>query len=407
MRRPHGEAGLRTGRISGSMEGNVGNGRDKVCFVFGFHRSGTSALAGALARLGYGVGDFDNVASHENPRGFYEHPEFRAINESALAACGSAWWDASFEPTILQASGEALAPVLKRAEAFLDNVLERDNGPLLLKDPRAMQLMGFWEPLLTARRVESQRVVICREPSACVASQMRRFSQNPIFYAALAEEAAVYALWAAYHVNWLRCDPCRSAVFVRHDALVLEPYEILEALVDALGIRADRRSIESAAESILPALNRSADEGGGGRWREMADAIFAALPSVPVAGFDLNLVSKLEPVRAAEASCQLLLTPLASPAAELRDANWMRLLISQLLSEGPDPAAAKRDEDVIGDVKQRLLFRRTIGVWYRLSLALRRDSVAELIGAEILRLNPAADWVRRTLPSTRGDHDSI
>jgi hypothetical protein len=51
------------------------------CIVLGSGRSGTSMVAGALAKAGYFMGDRLYPARDANPLGFFEAPEINSINE--------------------------------------------------------------------------------------------------------------------------------------------------------------------------------------------------------------------------------------------------------------------------------------------------------------------------------------
>lgn len=72
-----------------------------VLNILGFHRSGTSALAGQLNALGFPLGFENDERSDENPKGFFEHPLVRSINERALEQLKSAWFDWSLTPETL------------------------------------------------------------------------------------------------------------------------------------------------------------------------------------------------------------------------------------------------------------------------------------------------------------------
>jgi len=53
--------------------------------ISGSGRSGTSMLAGVLAKAGYFMGDYLYPARESNPKGFYEDPEINGINEVLVA----------------------------------------------------------------------------------------------------------------------------------------------------------------------------------------------------------------------------------------------------------------------------------------------------------------------------------
>ena len=66
----------------------------EAILIVGMHRSGTSALAGVLSRLGVKLGEnLLPAALGVNDRGFWEHEEIVGVHERILAALGHAWDD--------------------------------------------------------------------------------------------------------------------------------------------------------------------------------------------------------------------------------------------------------------------------------------------------------------------------
>ena len=67
---------------------------NKCLIVTGMHRSGTSALAGALGVLGVDLGSNLMPANEdENARGYFEDVELTAFNEALLDHLGYTWDD--------------------------------------------------------------------------------------------------------------------------------------------------------------------------------------------------------------------------------------------------------------------------------------------------------------------------
>jgi glycosyltransferase involved in cell wall biosynthesis len=130
--------------------------------VLGMHRSGTSALAGALGHLGVALGERLLPATAFNPRGYFEHEDVFQLHEEVLYALGRTWDDVRPLPDGW-AQWEALVPLRAR----LRSLLERDFAGVPLwgvKDPRLCRLWPFWQPVLRAMRVTPAFVVIARAP---------------------------------------------------------------------------------------------------------------------------------------------------------------------------------------------------------------------------------------------------
>src|SRR5690242_4462892 len=79
-------------------------GRERVSIlVLGTHRSGTSALAGTLGRLGAVMPRTLMPATADNSRGYWESLPIVRFNDRLLYSGGSGWWDwTQFNPNWAQ-----------------------------------------------------------------------------------------------------------------------------------------------------------------------------------------------------------------------------------------------------------------------------------------------------------------
>ena len=61
--------------------------------ILGMHRSGTSAVAGFLAKAGFFAGEAADLleAAEDNPKGFFERADVNALNDNFLAELDGAW----------------------------------------------------------------------------------------------------------------------------------------------------------------------------------------------------------------------------------------------------------------------------------------------------------------------------
>jgi hypothetical protein len=130
--------------------------------VLGMHRSGTSAMAGVLARLGCDLPEEIMPANEFNPKGYYESLKTYNMNDAVLASGGSGWddWQA-FNPGWFESP---------RMEEFLElgaQVLQEEYGTsrlFVLKDPRICRLMPFWTRLFEEQRIRPVYVLTHRNP---------------------------------------------------------------------------------------------------------------------------------------------------------------------------------------------------------------------------------------------------
>ena len=65
----------------------------RVVVVLGMHRSGTSAVAGSLQRVGVDFGPRLMPATEANARGYYEHIDLVNVHDRLLLALGRSWDD--------------------------------------------------------------------------------------------------------------------------------------------------------------------------------------------------------------------------------------------------------------------------------------------------------------------------
>ncbi len=134
----------------------------RVVLVLGMHRSGTSALAGTLHALGFGLPDNLLPPAPDNPGGYFESKTLTRLNEEILVAAGTSWHDPSPIPPEWFESAAALA-FRERAAALVEKALAA-SPMIVLKDPRLCRLLPFWRACLTELEVAFGVVMILRDP---------------------------------------------------------------------------------------------------------------------------------------------------------------------------------------------------------------------------------------------------
>ena len=147
-------------------------GRPGALLVLGMHRSGTSALAGVLGRLGVDLGALLMPATPDNPKGYFEHLEIVAVHEGLLAALGSRWDDVRPLP-----AGWWDGPAAAASRVALRAIVARDFAAAPcwgVKDPRLCRLLPLWQPLLREMAVEPRYLLVLRRPAEVAASLAAR-----------------------------------------------------------------------------------------------------------------------------------------------------------------------------------------------------------------------------------------
>lgn len=119
----------------------------QAIIVLGMHRSGTSAVTGALQRLGVDLGaDLMPAQTGVNERGFWEHSAIVDLHDGLLDALEYTWDDVRPLPAKWW---QDVRVIPFRAE--LRDILAKDFAATRLwglKDPRMCRLMGLWHELL-------------------------------------------------------------------------------------------------------------------------------------------------------------------------------------------------------------------------------------------------------------------
>lgn len=222
--------------------------------VLGMHRSGTSALTGAFAAMGAFVGDEASLTAKnwENPLGFFERRDLRAICDGILHDCGADWWKvARFEADRIPLSVTSARGVeIRQAVAALDEGAGED-GVWVVKEPRLCLLF----PVFRRHLIDPHVVVSIRHPME-VAQSLRHRNGFPI--------AVGLALWEAYNVAILTGLGGIEPVIVRFSDLVESTDETLKRIASELtqsGVTG--LDAKAGAKAVLSSLRRESSEGHG------------------------------------------------------------------------------------------------------------------------------------------------
>lgn len=188
--------------------------------VIGMHRSGTSVLARLLNLLGiyFAPEGMGTGANQENPKGFWERRDVRALNDHVLHSVGCDWnrvsrLDLDSIPAPLAAEFE------KRAAQI---VLSMDaNRPWFIKEPRLCVLLPLWRRVLETPIC----IHILRHPVE-VASSLKTRNGIPL--------PAGLALWEYYNRSALASMRDLPRITVGHRDLIQKPSEALSSIKEQL-----------------------------------------------------------------------------------------------------------------------------------------------------------------------------
>ena len=188
--------------------------------VLGMHRSGTSALTGALALCGAWVGEDPELtgANIENPRGFWERRDVRQVCDRLLQTAGADWWKVThFDPEGIPHA--VLAEERTRLAKVISSLDER--GTWVLKEPRLCLLL----PVLRELVSNCVCLHIVRNPLE-VARSLRVRNGFSI--------SGGLALWETYNRRAIGGSENLPRVLVSHESLMLHPMETLDRIIGRL-----------------------------------------------------------------------------------------------------------------------------------------------------------------------------
>ena len=133
-----------------------------VVIVLGMHRSGTSAVAGTLVKLGGGPPKHLMVANPGNARGYFESVAFMHFHDELLASAGSRWHDwRLFNPGWYRSP--VAAEYRRRAKELFEAEFRGAALPVI-KDPRICRFAPFWLGVLREMQKTPRIVIPIRSP---------------------------------------------------------------------------------------------------------------------------------------------------------------------------------------------------------------------------------------------------
>ena len=192
----------------------------RALFVLGMHRSGTSAITGALRHCGIWVGEEEELtdANIENPLGFWERRDMRDLCDQMLHTAGADWWKvANFD---LKTIPRLILTEQSRKFEKIVSALDKYDA-WVLKEPRLCLLL----PVLRHYINNLVCIHIHRNPLEVARSLQTRngFSIS-----------AGLALWEAYNLYALRASEGLPRISLSYETLMEDPLEALNALVKEL-----------------------------------------------------------------------------------------------------------------------------------------------------------------------------
>ncbi len=191
------------------------------------HRCGTSAVAGALVRLGVDMG-LVGPPQPDNPKGHWEDLQAVAINEELLKKTNGTW-HAPPPPEAITAAASKLE------EAIRSFWLERSSKQRWgWKDPRTVLTLPAWLKFKPAE-INPRYLVVTRNPWAAAQSLFRRHGGDPMAWLAL----------VGYHLHLIGRYLMDGGDYfsIQFETLTAEPEVEIRRLARWLGVAATAEAI--------------------------------------------------------------------------------------------------------------------------------------------------------------------
>ena len=222
----------------------------QAVIVLGMHRSGTSALTGSLAELGYALPKDVMGPAADNPRGFFEPRSFAQLNDKILQSLGGSWDQAG--PFVVRRkrladSAERIAQhveatFLSEACAVATRAYPKDRS-IVVKEPRISLLTPLWRTAFEQLGYRPVFIHIHRAPMEVAASLQAR---NGIGV------TKGLQIWQNYVMAVLAMTRSTPMPTVSFEQLLERPAETLGALAGRFGRVVEPEALQRAAGVLSP-----------------------------------------------------------------------------------------------------------------------------------------------------------
>lgn len=235
--------------------------------VLGMHRSGTSALAGALSTLGVHMGrTLVSAVEGENDRGFWENKPLVEIHDRLLGSLRTSWDDVRPLP-----EGWLQMPEVAGFRNEIVRVLQNEclTVPYWgVKDPRLCRLMPLWFKVLETLEIPCVFVLIHRDPLEVSLSLKRRDSFDDVKSG---------LLWIDHNLQAEKWTRGRPRVLISYAQLLSDPDKTTKKIANVIGddfVECVEQGIDAVKTFLSPRLRHHTQQIAG------TDSTFGAYQSL-------------------------------------------------------------------------------------------------------------------------------
>ncbi|MEX2519089.1 MAG: sulfotransferase family protein [Paracoccaceae bacterium] len=205
--------------------------------VLGMHRSGTSALAGALHLMGCDAPTTPMKPTEANEKGYFESEPIYGLHTALLDSAGSRWDDWLPINSVWYKSVWA-EEYHNRAVELLDSEFGTSRL-FVLKDPRICRLVPFWEDALAASNVAPRFVLTHRNPIEVANSLSGRDELN---------QGLGMLIWLRHVLDAEAATRGKPRCFVSYESLLANWAGTMQRIQDGLHQLLPRLSVGVAPE---------------------------------------------------------------------------------------------------------------------------------------------------------------
>ena len=222
---------------------------NNAVLVVGMHRSGTSAVAGALEKCGVNFGS--NLLPGKtgiNPKGYWEDREVIELHNEFLERKGMRWDDVLFTREGENSDSKDLDEKFRSKLINILNTRFQIHPIWGVKDPRICIFIPAWLDVLRAVKTNIHIVLVVRQPYEVIASLRKR---NGFSYEKCAH------LWLRYSLTAEKNTRSNKRTIVDYAKMLADPRRELERVITDLGLGKELSVPENIPNFLEPSLRHN------------------------------------------------------------------------------------------------------------------------------------------------------
>ncbi len=226
-------------------------GRKKTLIVIGMPRSGTSGIAGAMARLGVYFGPSDQLygADRHNPGGYWEHKQINGIHRKFHHSLNLRGLDC--DPIPDDWMDRPMSPSMVNSAVSILNSNFSNCNVWGWKDPQATTLLPFALEVLKRVGADPTILICIRNPIDVASSQLKRHG-TPFMQS--------IGAWLFNTLSALKSSAGHNRYVVNYQDFLNNPRTVLEPLVKALELPVSEVNWAECIEWVNPSLSHGSED---------------------------------------------------------------------------------------------------------------------------------------------------